>query len=126
MRATDINFSFIWIAEPSSPGIPINESVQINSLSFVYDKPNKENGKITNQEIELTYRPYNVCSSERSFTQKIVIMEFPIQTKENRYLATLKNLKPYWIYTIRVRVSTYAGYSDYSKKANIQTRPTSK
>lgn len=95
-------------------------------MSFVYDKPIKENGEITKQEIELTYRPYNVCSSETSFTQNIVIKEFPIQTKENRYLATLVNLKPYWIYTIRVRVSTYAGYSDYSKYANIQTRPTSK
>lgn len=105
----------------------MESNVQINNLSFVYDKPEKENGVITNQEIEYSYKPYDLCAEDSEYEHTV--------TKRNmsgifyiggKFYASLRNLQPFWWYTIRVRVSTYAGFSNYSQPTTIRTLPTSK
>lgn len=101
--------------------------VQIDSVSFSFKKPENENGVITNQEIEYTFIPYNVCSTDEFIKEQTETLMSAIQidTTNEQFSASLKNLTSYWKYTIRVRVSTYAGFSSYSNKTIIQTSPTS-
>lgn len=117
----------LWIAEPSTPGQPVINDVQIDSVSFSFKKPENENGVIANQEIEYTFKPYNVCSTDEFIKEQTENMmpAIKINTTNKQFSASLKNLKSYWKYTIRVRVSTYAGFSSYSSKTIIQTLPTS-
>lgn len=118
---------FHLIVEPSPPGHPVESNVQIKSLSFVYDKPEKENGVITNQEIEYSYKPYNVCVEDSEFEHTVTKTNMSgIIDICDKFNASLGNLQPFWLYTIRVRVSTYAGFSNYSQPTTIRTRPTSK
>lgn len=92
-------------------------------MSFVYDKPKHENGVITKHEIEYRYIPYNVCSE---YDNAVEETNTSIIDNGDRFYASLENLQPFWKYTIRVRVSTYAGFSNYGPTATIRTQPTSK
>lgn len=112
------------ITEPSSPGNPRNFTVKANRLSFVYDKPENKNGVITKHEIEYRYIPYTVCSENENAVEKTTT-SFKINNGD-QFNATLENLQPFWRYTIRVRVSTYAGFSNYGPPATIRTKPSSK
>lgn len=112
------------ITEPSSPGNPKNFTVKANRLSFVYDKPENENGVITKHEIEYRYIPYKVCSENENAVEETTTSI--IIYNDDQFYATLKNLQPFWRYTIRVRVSTYAGFSNYGPTATIRTKPSSK
>lgn len=105
----------------------MKSNVQINSLSFVYDKPEKENGVITNQEIEYSYKPYNVCAENSEYEHTVTKTNISgIIDNGDKFNAYLGDLQPFWWYTIRVRVSTYAGFSNYSQPTTIRTLPTSK
>lgn len=105
----------------------MKNDVQINNLSFVYDKPNKENGVITTQEVQYIYKSYNVCSEDSENENTVnKTKRVGIFYNDNQFYASLENLQPFWRYNIRVRVSTYAGFSNYSQWSIIQTLPTSK
>lgn len=105
----------------------MKSNVQVKSLSFVYGKPEKENGVITTQEIEYSYKPYNVCADDSEYEHTVTETKRDIIfVNDNKFYATLGNLQPFWRYTIRVRVSTYAGFSNYSQPTTIRTQPTSK
>lgn len=105
----------------------MESNVQIGNLSFVYNKPEKENGVITNQEIEYSYKPYYVCAEDSEYEHNVTKTNTTgIIDNGDKFNASLENLQPFWRYTIRVRVSTYAGFSNYSQPTTIQTLPTSK
>ncbi|XP_062587931.1 phosphatidylinositol phosphatase PTPRQ-like [Saccostrea cucullata] len=109
--------------KPSTPGKPL-PTKDIFSMSFVYNRPMEINGLITHQEIEYTHKPYKICSSEETPNQTTEKKEISIQEEDNNYTFSLENLKPFWKYKVRVRVRTYAGYSNYSEEVRVQTLPT--
>lgn len=92
----------------------------------MYHKPQFENGIITNQEIELTYIPYNVCSVDKPPLEHTENEKPQIKRYGDKFNVSLSGLKPFWEYRIRVRVSTYAGFSNFSDFTTFQTLPTSK
>uniref|UniRef100_A0A8W8J4S9 protein-tyrosine-phosphatase n=1 Tax=Magallana gigas TaxID=29159 RepID=A0A8W8J4S9_MAGGI len=110
--------------KPSPPGQPEELDRNINSVNFLYHKPQFENGIITNQEIELTYIPYNVCYLDKLSLQHIENKKPPIERDGDKFIVSLSGLKPFWKYRIRVRVSTYAGFSKFSNYTTFQTLPT--
>lgn len=116
----------LWISEPSPPGQPVETDKKNNSVNFVYYKPQFENGIITNQDIEFTYKLYNMCSVDKLPLEQTEIKTFPVDRIGDQFHASLSGLKPFWKYRVRVRVSTYAGFSSFSNYTTVQTRPTSK
>lgn len=108
--------SFLYIVEPSPPGPPGNLDVQIYNVSFLYDKPNEANGIITYQEIEYTYMSYNVCATNQNVVKQKQVNHSQVIEKGHQFTASLENLKPFWSYIIRVRVSTSVGFSNYSER----------
>lgn len=91
----------------------------------MYDKPNETNGIITDQEIEYTYMSYNVCATNQNVVKQKQVKHYPVIEKGHQFTASLEELKPFWSYTIRVRVSTSADFSNYSESTTFQTLPTS-
>lgn len=115
----------IFFSEPSPPGIPEEPNIKISTVSFVYGKPTDENGIITHQEIEYSYQSRNVCISETGESVKLTDTQKQEIKKQNEtFVASLEGLQPFWKYDIRVRVKTYAGYSNFSEALQIQTLPT--
>uniref|UniRef100_K1R9H5 protein-tyrosine-phosphatase n=1 Tax=Magallana gigas TaxID=29159 RepID=K1R9H5_MAGGI len=47
-----------------------------------------------------------------------------IERDDDKFNVSLSGLKPFWKYRIRVRVSTYAGFSKFSNYTTFQTLPT--
>lgn len=91
----------------------------------MYNKPNETNGLITEQEIEYTYIPYNVCIANQNVVKQKQVKNCTIIDNGVQFYASLDQLKPFWRYTIRVRVSTSAGFSNYSESTTFRTLPTS-
>lgn len=121
-------FMLPFILEPSPPGELISTTVDSISMSFVYSKPVCKNGIITHQEIEYTHLPYNVCAVNTGTNMNIVEhMILPVNMSDEIWTFSLKDLKPFWKYSIRVRVNTSAGFSNFSETISpFRTHPSSK
>lgn len=117
---------FSFTLEPSPPGQPESTTVQSKSISFSYSKPKHENGNITHQEIEVTYIPYDVCSTSLAAAKPYLeIILLPLETSDGKFIFSLESLQPYWEYSVRVRVNTSAGFSNFSESFSVQTLPGS-
>lgn len=117
-----LNFS-----EPTPPGQPSLIHVESRGMSFKYNRPDHENGIITHQEIEYTHTPYNVCAADTGTTISFVETEIlPVNMSDEQFSFSLIKLKPFWEYSIRVRVNTSAGFSNFSENITIRTQPDSK
>lgn len=92
----------------------------------MYDKPQFENGIIRNQDIEFTYKPYNMCSMDKLPLEHTENKTTQVERDGDKFNGSLSGLKPFWKYRIRVRVSTYAGFSNFSNFTTVETLPTSK
>lgn len=115
----------IFFSEPSPPKVPKEPVINISTISFVYGTPVHENGIITHQEIEYSYQSHNVCISETRESVKLTdTQKQEIKKLNEMFVASLEGLEPFWKYDIRVRVKTYAGYSNFSEALQIQTLPT--
>ena len=107
--------------------MPHSIDVKSQNMSFNYSKPENENGIITHQEIEYTHLPYYVCAADTATTVSVVEKEtLPVNTSDEQFSFSLKKLKPFWEYSIRVRVNTSAGFSNFSENITIRTKPNSK
>ena len=93
----------------------------------MYNKSDHEYGIITHQEIEYTHLPYDVCAADTGTTMSVVETEIlPVNIFDEQFSFSLRELKPFWEYSIRVRVSTSAGFSNFSENITIRTQPDSK
>lgn len=121
------SISFTFISEPTQPGTPYSVDVESQNMSFNYLKPEYENGIITHQEIEYTHLPYNACAADSGKKMTAVENEIlPVDMSDKIWTFSLKELKPFWEYTIRVRVNTSAGFSNFSESITIRTPSSSK
>nr|XP_022292898.1 tyrosine-protein phosphatase 10D-like isoform X5 [Crassostrea virginica] len=111
--------------KPTPPGMPHSIDVKSQNMSFNYTKPENENGIITHLEIEFTHLPYNVCAADTDTAMTVVEKEtLPVDRSAKQWEFSLKKLKPFWEYSIRVRVNTSAGFSNFSEYLNISTLPS--
>nr|XP_022293294.1 phosphatidylinositol phosphatase PTPRQ-like isoform X3 [Crassostrea virginica] len=109
--------------KPTSPGRPYAIDVKSRRMNFMYNKSDHEYGIITHQEIEYTHLPYDVCAADTGTTMSVVETEtLPVNIFDERFSFSLRKLEPFWEYSIRVRVSTSAGFSNFSENITIRTQ----
>ena len=122
-----LNLCLNLFSEPTPPGQPYSIHVESRSISFIYNRPEHENGIITHQEIEYTHIPYNVCAADIGMNMLVVENEIlPVKMSDEQFSFSLRKLKPFWKYSIKVRVNTSAGFSNFSENITIRTPPSSK
>ncbi|XP_062605500.1 tyrosine-protein phosphatase 10D-like isoform X2 [Saccostrea cucullata] len=109
---------------PSAPLGLQRDSVTNSTISIKFNKPEKENGKLTHFQVEYVFKAHSGCEANMQNALNIKkVKNVAITENKLSYSTTLESLEYFWNYTLRVRMATSVGFGNYSDPISIRTKP---